>query len=208
MANSVLKKGKSPIPPLLYSPKMLSSRSDKAKSFSKSYSNNSNLEDSGISLPVFSSRINLKLHNISVTSRTINKVVTNLDSSNASGTDYIPVVVLENCESQLSYILTELFNMCLKEFCFPDCWKVSSVVPVFRNVGERSTPKNYRPVSLLSVVSKVSEKFVNNKIVDHLKKCGLFSDFRYGFRLSQSLADQLTVVSDRTARAFKRSGAT
>ena len=45
--------------------------------------------------------------------------------------------------------------MCLKESCFPGCWKVSSVVPVFKNVGERSTAKNYHPVSPFSVVSKV-----------------------------------------------------
>ena len=45
---------------------------------------------------------------------------------------------------------------------------------VFKNVGERSTAKNYRPVSLLSVVSKVFEKFVNNTIADHPQKCGLF----------------------------------
>ena len=50
------------------------------------------------------------------------------------------------------------------------------MVPVFKNVGERSTAKNYHPVSLLSVVSKVFEKLVN-RIVDHLEKCGLFSDF-------------------------------
>ena len=64
------------------------------------------------------------------------------------------------------------------------------MVPVFKNVGERSTAKNYRPVSLLTVVSKVVEKLVNNKIIDHLEKCGL------------------TAVSDRIARAFNRSGAT
>ena len=82
------------------------------------------------------------------------------------------------------------------------------MVPVFKNVGERSTAKNYRPVSLLSVVSKVFEKLINNRIVDHLEKCGLFSDFRYGFRSSRSTADLLTVVSDRITRAFNRSGAT
>ena len=57
------------------------------------------------------------------------------------------------------------------------------------------------------MVSKVFEKLVNNRIVDHLDKCGLFSDFQYGFRSSQSTADLLTVVSDRIARAFNRSGA-
>ena len=64
--------------------------------------------------------------------------------------------------------------MCLKESCFPGCWKVSPVVPVFKNVRGRSTAKNYHPVSLLSVVSKVFEKLINHKIVDHLEKCGLF----------------------------------
>ena len=81
------------------------------------------------------------------------------------------------------------------------------MVPLFKNVGERSTAKNY-PVSLLSVISKVFEKLVNNRIVDHLEKCGLFSDFQYGFRSSRSTADLLTVVSDRIARAFNRTGAT
>ena len=114
----------------------------------------------------------------------VKKVILNLDSSKVSGPDCIPVVVLKNCEPELSYILAELFNMCLKESCFPDCWKVSLVVPVFKNVGERSTAKNYCPVSLLSVVSEVFEKLVNNRIVDHLEKSGLFSDFQYGFRSS------------------------
>ena len=59
----------------------------------------------------------------------------------------------------------------------------------------------------LSVVSEVFEKLVNNRIVHHLEKRGLFSDFQYGFRSSQSTADLLTVVSDRITRAFNRSGA-
>ena len=65
-------------------------------------------------------------------------------------------MVLKNCEPEVTSILAELFNKCLKESCFPDCWKVLLVVLV-KNVGERSTTKNYHPVSLLSVVSKVFE---------------------------------------------------
>ena len=126
-------------------------------------------------------------------------------SQASSGPDSIPVVVLKNCESERSYILAELFNKCLTESCFPDCWKVSSVVSVFKNVGERSAAKNYRPISLLSVVSKVFEKLVNTRIVDHLEKCGLLSGFQYGFRSSRSTVDLFTVLSDRIARAFNRS---
>ena len=181
---------------------MLSSASDKAKLFAENFSKNSNFDDSDISLPV---SLNLKLHNISLTPKMVKKVIMNLDFSKATGSDCIPVVVLKNCEPELSYILAELFSKCLKESCFPDCRKVSLVVPVFKNVGERSTAKNLRPVSLLSVVSKVFEKLVNNRIVDHLEKCGLFSDFQYGFRSSRSTADLLTVL---IAGALNSSGPT
>ena len=152
----------------------MSSASDKAELFAENLSKNSNLDDSSISLHAFPFRTNLKLHNISLTPRMVEKVIMNLDLSKSSGPDCILVVELKNCELELSYTLAGLFNKCLKESCFSDCWKVSSMVPVFKNVGERSTAKNYRPVSLLSVVSKVFEKLVNNRIVDHLEKCGLF----------------------------------
>ena len=58
------------------------------------------------------------------------------------------------------------------------------MVLVFKNVGKRSAAKNYRPVSFLFVVSKVFEKLVNKRIVDHLEKCGLFSNSQYAFRSS------------------------
>ena len=58
------------------------------------------------------------------------------------------------------------------------------------------------------MVRKVFEKLVNNRLVDHLEKFGLFTDFQYGFRSSQSTAEFLTVVSDIIPSAFNRSGAT
>ena len=58
------------------------------------------------------------------------------------------------------------------------------------------------------MVNKVFEKLANNSIVNHLQKYDLFSNFEYGFRSSQSTADILTVVSDRIASAFNKSGAT
>ena len=105
IANNVLNKGKSAIPPLFNGPEVLSSASYKAKLFAKNFSKNSNLDDSGISLRVFPSRTNLKLHNVSITPKMVKKVITNLDSFKASGPDCIPVVVLKNCEAELSYIV-------------------------------------------------------------------------------------------------------
>ena len=98
IANSVLNKGKSAVPPLFNGPEVLSSASDKVKLFAENFSKNSNLDDSGISLPVFPSRTNLKLHCISVTPRMVKKVIMNLDLPKAFGPVCIPVVVLKNCE--------------------------------------------------------------------------------------------------------------
>ena len=75
------------------------------------------------------------------------------------------------------------------------------MVPVFKNVVERSSPKNYHPVSLLFVSSKLFEKLVKKNLKS-------FSDFQYGFRSSGSTADLLTAVSDKIGRAFNRSWAT
>ena len=60
----------------------------------------------------------------------VKEVIMNLNLSKASGRDFIPVVFLKNCEPELSYILAELLNKCLKESYFADCWKVLSVVPL------------------------------------------------------------------------------
>ena len=106
----------------------------------------------------------------------VKKSTINLDFSKVSGPDCAPVVIMKKCESERSYILAELLNMSWKESFFPDCWKVSSVVLVFNNVGERSTAKKYQPVSLLSVVSKIfEEQYTSQKskfsIKDFFSKC-------------------------------------
>ena len=66
----------------------------------------------------------------------VKKVIMNLDLSKASFPDGIPMAVLKNCELELSYILAEFFDKCRIQSCFPDCWKVPTVVPVFKSVGE------------------------------------------------------------------------
>ena len=81
---------------------MFSSASEKATLFPKNFSKKSNLEESGISLSIFPSRTNLKLHNISVTPKTVEKIITNLDSSKAFGPDFTLMEVLKNCKPELS----------------------------------------------------------------------------------------------------------
>ena len=97
IANYVLNKGKSAVSPLYDDP--------------KNFSHKSNLDDSGISLTAFPSGTNLKMNNISVTPKLLKKVLTDLYLSKAPGPDCIPLVVLNNCKPECSYILAKLLNM-------------------------------------------------------------------------------------------------
>ena len=153
---------------------MFTFASVKREFLSKIFTKNFSLDDSGIFLPPFPSRTNPKLHNISQTLKSVQKVITNLDLSRVSGLDCILVAVLKKFETELSCRLAELFNMYLKESCFPE---VSSGFLVFKNVKKKSVAENYRSVSLLSVIRKVFEKLVANRTVDHLEKCSLISNF-------------------------------
>ena len=76
------------------------------------------------------------------------------------------------------------------------------------HIQEAIRSHSLHKTTVLFVVSKVFEKIVNDKTNGDLGKCGLFSDFQYGFRSSQSTSDLLTVVSDRIAKAFNIYGAT
>ena len=113
---------------LLYSTDVLFSAFGEAKLLAENFSKNSNVHDSDISLPVFLCRTNLKLHNISVTSKMVTKVIMKLDFSKTSGPDYVPVLVLKNCEPELSHVLAELFNSFLNKSSFPDCWKAGTTL--------------------------------------------------------------------------------
>ena len=135
VVNSFLDKGKSAIPPLFNRTEVLSSASEKAKLFENFFCKNSNLDDSDISLPAFPSRNNLKLHNSHVTPKLV-KVIINLDFSKTSGPDCISLVVLKKRKPEPSYKLTELFNMCMKESCFPGCCKSHLWSLYLRMLGE------------------------------------------------------------------------
>ena len=79
------------------------------------------------------------------------------------------------------------------------------MIHAYENDGKGSTAKNHcRPGSLLSVDSKIFEKFSNNRFLNHIKKCGLFPKFQHGFKSSQSIAALLPDISNRTCRGFTR----
>ena len=112
------------------------------------------------------------------------------------------------CSQELSPVLAKLYNKCLAESCFPSCWKPSSVVPAYKNDGERSDSGKYRPVSLLPIISKIFESFIYDSLTKHLDITGHFSDHQCGFRAFRSTADILAVLSERIYNSLDAGGET
>jgi len=90
------------------------------------------------------------------TKEEVYKMLLSLDTSKANGPDGISAKMLKGTALSITPVLTQLFNMSLQSGIFPEKWKLSSVVPIPKG-GDRSNPSNYRPISLLSVVSKMLE---------------------------------------------------
>ena len=202
ITNKILNRGKSPIPTIINGPEVISSSSDKAKLFGSIFASNSTLDDSNHPLPGFPSCTDSLVSDIKISVKEVSRLIHDLESTKATGPDQVPVVVLKNLSPEISPILTKLFNRCVKEKCFPSSWKVSSICPVFKNSGERSSPSQYRPISLLSVISKIFESILNRHILNHLSKNNLLVDVQYGFRSARSTADVLTVISHRISEAL------
>ncbi|XP_045109715.1 uncharacterized protein LOC123503780 [Portunus trituberculatus] len=103
------------------------------------------------------------------------------------------------CADLLAHPLSTIFNQCLRTSRWPSVWKVASVVPVHKK-NERTVAKNYRPVSLLPVLSKVLESIVASRVTDHLEKHHLLCSRQFGFRPGSSAADlHLLLISEWSA---------
>ena len=110
-------------------------------------------------------------------------VITNLDSPKLSGRDLFQWWFWRTVSLDFHTDFSIFFNICLKESCFPDCRKPSSVVTVFKNLEEKRIATNYRRVSILPAVHQIFEKLIKNRFVDHLKNMWPFLCFPVPFRV-------------------------
>jgi len=111
-----------------------------------------------------------------------------LNPNKSTGIDNIPVIVLQAVAGTISQSLTILINRCLHEGQFPDQWKHAIVSPIPKT-DEKSDPSQYRPISLLPIVSKIAEKHFHGLILQCLESSGKLSDAQYGFRSGRSTVD-------------------
>jgi len=102
----------------------------------------------------------------------------------------VPVFIYKHCSDLLSPIISQLFNLSLNSGMFPTLLKAATVVPIHKS-GDSSCTNNYRPISMLPILSKIFEKMMLRRLLSFVKSCGLLCDNQFGFRENHSTADAL-----------------
>ena len=131
-----------------------------------------------------------------VTVQETKELIGKLSSSKATGPDAISVKVLKLVSPVFSYPLTRLFNLSIEKRTFSNKWKVARVTPLFKD-GACDSRDNYRPISVLSVLSKLLEKHVAGSFMNYLVKNGLLYDLQSAFRECHSTESALIKLTDQ-----------
>ena len=122
------------------------------------------------------------------------------DTTKSPGPDNIHAAFLKQVASEIAPLLTHLFNQSLRIGTVPDSWKQANVTPIYKK-GDKTDPRNYRPVSLTSLVCKTLEHILVSQIMKHLESNNILTDVQYGFRSKRSCEAQLFLAVNDFARA-------
>ena len=137
--------------------------------------------------------------NVSVT--TVTNILHNMDPSKASGIDNLSGKFIKDGASVLALPIAQICNLSIKTSCFPSDCKIAKLKPIFKK-GTITDPKNYRPISLLPLLSKVIEKVVHDQTQDFLSENKLLFEYQSGFRTNHSTEFALTFLSDKILQGF------
>jgi hypothetical protein len=133
-------------------------------------------------------------------------IVMGLRADSAPGWDNIPTKFLKHACTVVAPLISHLANQCFEKGVFPAPLKQSIVTPVHKS-GEKDDVSNYRPISVLTAISKVIEKIINNRLVSYLNKFNILSDNQFGFRQSRSTEDAIlsltSIITDKIDKGKK-----
>ena len=136
-----------------------------------------------------------------VTESEIMKCFDSIPRNKAAGLDNLPTSVLKDTLPLIMKPLCHVLNLSLAQGTIPDAWKLARVSPIFKG-GDQTDPQNYRPISVLSVLSKVLERLVFNQLYNYLKENNLLSDSQFGFRPNFSTCLALITITEHIRKAL------
>ena len=145
----------------------------------------------------------VRMPRLDVSYEAVLTVLRGLDSSSSCGPDGVRARLLKTCAAILAYPLSVIIGRSLSTGSFPVQWSQSRVVPLFKR-GSRTTPSNYRAVSLTSVPCKVAERLIAGHIMSFLDSHNVLSPNQFGFRAGRGTEDQLLLFYNDVARALDR----
>ena len=126
---------------------------------------------------------------------TIILTVKDLKETTSVGSDNIPLKFVKDALYVIAVYLTCIVNTSIVTGVFPNAWKHAIIVPIFKN-GDPENVNDYRPISILPVISKILEKIVANQLINYLEMNNLLSNTQHGFRPRLSTETALTAVTD------------
>ena len=197
LGNLTGRKHAQPIPPLVKPDgETVTDDKDKALLLNDYFASQTQLDlSTEQTLPNLHARSVPALDTIQVNEREVLSLINSLDPNKSTGPDEIPTKWLKFAAVLISEPMTKLFNKSLSEGIFPNTWKTAIIKPIFKNKGSPSNPTNYRPISLLSCMSKILEKIVFNKIYKHISEHELLTDKQSGYRPEHSTQLQLIYLT-------------
>ncbi len=153
-------------------------------------------------VPLFDTREHGEdLTTFSITTEDVQKKLAALKPNKSPGPDGFHPMLFRELANEVAEPLRTIFQKCLDEGYVPQSWKDAHVTPIFKK-GKKSAPGNYRPVSLTSIVCKVMESLVRDKVVDHMRNHNLFTDYQHGFIHGRSCSTNLLSVLDTWTEAL------
>lgn len=174
---------------MYYDSTPVSTDDDKVSLFNKYF--HSVFSTSSFVLPPVSSLSTpcVTLENLEITESEIFEVLSSLDPSKAPGPDGIGTNILKFCSTALCGPLHHLFTLCLSQANIPSEWRIHKIYPIHKS-GDKASFKNYRPISLLSCISKILERIIYNKSIGFITET-VISKFQFGFLSNRSSTQQL-----------------
>ena len=190
------------IPSLIWENRLVTNAKQKAEVLSQQYKSVFTVEDRS-SMPTKGHSNAEPMADINITTNGVEKLLNTLNPRKAVGPDQVSTWMLKNFSSQLAPVLKALFTQSLEsgDVGLPTDWKSANVSATFKK-GERSTPSNYRPVSLTSVTCKMLEHIIASNIRQHLDDHNILSPAQHGFRKKHSCETQLLTTIEDLARGL------
>jgi hypothetical protein len=161
-------------------------------------------DNSSLKEPQVTTKISQSMPDLVVDRQVVKMVLERLDLSKASGMGSISLRIAKSCAGPLSYALTDIYRQVLKTGVWPSIWKIGLVIPLFKR-SDRLKCKNYRPVCLLPICSKVLEGIIALQLNEHICNSKFLPDCQYGFRRRYSTSHAILSLINDIANDLQKS---